>query len=181
MTDKEAVLNEFKARSSNLIAIGFDIPQIPLDTLHPQIKKTADSLKRELDKNDFLVFQHDYWTDEEAHAVILLELAVSELNNIKIHEGPKVYYRQACDNFIEKFGLEKLDSHINESNNNTTRFVIVSNKKEYVENALKHIDAILSSGEFMYRKLRAEFVAQERAIRELKKHNAPNREVAAMS
>ena len=40
------------------------------------------------------------------HAVILLELAVSELNNIKIHEGPKVYYRQACDNFIEKFGLE---------------------------------------------------------------------------
>jgi len=53
-----------------------------------------------------LVFQHDYWTDEEFHAVILLELAVSELNNIKIHDGPKIYYRQACDNFIEKFGLE---------------------------------------------------------------------------
>ncbi len=104
--DKNDILNEFKVRASNVIAIGFDIPQIPLDTLHPQLKKTADSLKRELNKNDFLVFQHDYWTDEEAHAVILLELAVSELNNIKIHDGPKIYYRQACDNFIEKFGLE---------------------------------------------------------------------------
>ena len=104
--DKDNILNEFKARESNMIAIKFDIPQIPLDTLHPQLKKTADSLKRQLDKNDFLVFQHDYWTDEESCAVILLELAVSKLNNIKVHEGPRVYYRQACDNFIEKFGLE---------------------------------------------------------------------------
>ena len=104
--DKDSILNEFKARESNMIAIKFDIPQIPLDTLHPQLKKTADSLKRQLDKNDFLVFQHDYWTDEESCAVILLELAVSKLNNIKVHEGPRVYYRQACDNFIEKFSLE---------------------------------------------------------------------------
>lgn len=104
--DKDSILNEFKARESNMIAIKFDIPQIPLDTLHPQLKKTADSLKRQLDKNDFLVFQHDYWTDEESCAIILLELAVSKLNNIKVHEGPKVYYRQACDNFIEKFSLE---------------------------------------------------------------------------
>ena len=104
--DKKVILDEFEARDSNVIAIGFDIPQIPLDTLHPQLKKTADSLKRELNKNDFLVFQHDYWTDEENYAVILLELAVSKLNNIKIHEGPRVYYKQACDNFIKKFGLE---------------------------------------------------------------------------
>ena len=104
--DKEHILTEFKARESNMIAIKFDIPQIPLDTLHPQLKKTSDSLRRELMKNDFLVFQHDYWTDEENCAVILLELVVSELNNIKVHEGPRVYYRQACDNFIAKFGLE---------------------------------------------------------------------------
>ena len=104
--DKEHILTDFKARESNMIAIKFDSPQIPLDTLHPQLKKTSDSLRRELMKNDFLVFQHDYWTDEENCAVILLELVVSELNNIKVHEGPRVYYRQACDNFIAKFGLE---------------------------------------------------------------------------
>ena len=49
--DKNDILNEFKVRASNVIAIGFDIPQIPLDTLHPQLKETADSLKRELNKN----------------------------------------------------------------------------------------------------------------------------------
>ncbi len=104
--DKDTILNEFKLRESNLIAIKFDIPEIPLDTLHPQIKKTSDSLRKILNKNDFLVFQNDYWTDEETCAIILLELAVSKLNNVKVHEGPRVYYNQACNNFIKKFGLE---------------------------------------------------------------------------
>ena len=104
--DKDVILNEFKSRESNLIAIKFDIPQIPLDTLHPQIKKTTDSLERILNKNDFLVFQSGYWTDEESYAVILLELAVFKLNNIKVHTGPKIFIKQGCENFIEKFGLE---------------------------------------------------------------------------
>ena len=104
--NKDIILNEFKSRESNLIAIKFDIPEIPLDTLHPQLKKTADSLKRILNKNDFLVFQSDYWTDEANCAVILLELEVFKLNNIKIHQGPRIFYKQACDNFINKFGLE---------------------------------------------------------------------------
>ena len=104
--DKNDVLNEFESHESNFIAIKFDIPQIPLDTLHPQLKKTTESLKKILNRNDFQVFQADYWTDEENCAVILLELAVFKLNNIKVHVGPRVFYAQACDNFIEKFGLE---------------------------------------------------------------------------
>lgn len=104
--EKNDVLNEFESRESNFIAIKFDIPQIPLDTLHPQLKKTTESLKKILNRNDFQVFQADYWTDEENCAVILLELAVFKLNNIKVHVGPRVFYAQACDNFIEKFGLE---------------------------------------------------------------------------
>ena len=60
----------------------------------------------DLNKNDFLVFQVDYWTDEVNSAVILLELIVFKLNSIKIHQGPKIFYKQACDNFIDKFGLE---------------------------------------------------------------------------
>lgn len=104
--DKNDILDEFKSRESNLIAIRFDIPQIPLDTLHPQLKKTCDSLEKILNKNDFLVFQSGYWTDEQSYAIILLEMAVFKLNNIKVHKGPKVFIKQGCDNFIEKFGLE---------------------------------------------------------------------------
>ena len=81
--------------------------------------------------------------------------------DVRVNYHVLVYSRNTI-HYVERFGMDDF-------------------AKEYVENALKHIDAILSSGEFMHRKLRAEFVAQERAIRELKKHNAPNREVAAMS
>lgn len=104
---KNDILKHFEAHESKVIAIKFDIPEIPLDTLHPQIKKTTDSLSRILNKNDFLVFESSYWTDEETSAVILLELAVSKLNNIKVHRGPQIFYKQACDNFIAKFGLDK--------------------------------------------------------------------------
>lgn len=113
--DKGVVLNEFKARKSNLIAIKFDIPEIPLDTLHPQLKKTSESFKRILNSNDFLVFQSSYWTDEVKTAVILIELAVFELNDIKVHHGPRVFFREGCENFIEKFGFENcyiLDDYI---------------------------------------------------------------------
>lgn len=103
---KEDILNEFASHEGSVLAIKFDIPDIPQDTLHPQLKKTTDSFKRVLNKNDFLVFQTGYWTDEENIAVILIELAVSKLNKIKIHTGPRIFYKQACHNFIEKFGLE---------------------------------------------------------------------------
>lgn len=57
------------------------------------------------------------------------------------------------------------------------RFGMDDYAKEYVENALSRTNAILSSGEFMYRKLRAEFIVQERAIRELMKCQTSERDV----
>lgn len=113
--DKDSVLNEFKNHKSNLIAIKFNIPKIPLDTLHPQLKKTSESFKRILNSNDFLVFQTGYWTDEIDTAIILIELAVFELNDIKVHHGPRVFFKEGCSNFIEKFGFENcyiLDDYI---------------------------------------------------------------------
>lgn len=46
--------------------------------------------------------------------------------------------------------------------------------KEYVDNSLARINAILTSGEFMYRRLREEFISQERTIRELIRTNHTN-------
>ena len=69
-------------------------------------KKYTPSVSCLISYANFLVFQSSYWTDEETSAIILLELAVCKLNNIKVHKGPQIYYKQACDNFIAKFGLE---------------------------------------------------------------------------
>ena len=38
--------------------------------------------------------------------VILLEMASSKLNDIKVNVGPKVFFNKACENFTAKYGRE---------------------------------------------------------------------------
>ena len=104
--NKEEILNEFKLRNSEFIAIKFNIPDIPLDTLHPQLRKTTEALERKLNGEEFNVFKADYWSDEILNCVILLEMASSTLNDVKVNVGPKVFITQACENFIGKYGRE---------------------------------------------------------------------------
>ena len=104
--DKDDIIGEFEKRGSDLITIRFDIPEIPLDTLHPQLRKTTEALERKLNDEEFNVFKADYWSDEISNAVILLEMASSTLNNVKINIGPKVFINQACNNFSKKYGHE---------------------------------------------------------------------------
>lgn len=104
--NKDDILNEFKARNSDLIAFRFDIPDIPLDTLHPQLRKTCQALERKLNGEEFNVFKADYWSDEKDTCVILLEMTASHLNNVRVNVGPKVFITQACENFAGKYGRE---------------------------------------------------------------------------
>ena len=104
--DIQSLIIEFNARNSDVIAICFDIPDIPLDTLHPQLRKTTEALERKLNDEEFNVFKADYWSDEYKSAVILLELASSKLNDVKVNVGPKVFINQACENFVSKYGRE---------------------------------------------------------------------------
>ena len=102
--DRDVILSEFEKR--DMIAVRFDIPEMPLDTLHPQLKKTCESLKRKLNDAEFNVFKADYWSDEIKSGIILIEMASSKLNDIKVNVGPKVFIRKACDNFTAKYGRE---------------------------------------------------------------------------
>lgn len=100
------IITEFERRSGEVIAIRFDIPDIPLDTLHPQLRKTTEALERKLNEEEFNVFKADYWSDEKSNAVVLLEMASSTLNDVRINLGPKVFIDQACRNFAKKYGSE---------------------------------------------------------------------------
>lgn len=102
--NKQDILDEFKNRNGELIAIKFDIPEMPLDTLHPQLRKTCQALERKLKGEEFNVFKADYWSDEESTCIILLEMASSKLNNVRVNVGPKVFITQACENFVGKYG-----------------------------------------------------------------------------
>ena len=103
---KEDILAEFDKRNSDLIAVQFNIPDMPLDTLHPQLKKTCEALEKKLNAEEFNVFKADYWSDEIFTCVIMLEMACSKLNSIKVNIGPKVFINKACENFAAKYGRE---------------------------------------------------------------------------
>lgn len=109
--DADEILNEFNSRNGDVIVIKFDVPDIPLDTLHPQLRKTTEALERKLNDEEFNVFKADYWSDEESVGLILLELASSKLNSIKINKGPKVFINHACENFVGKYGRENCYIH----------------------------------------------------------------------
>ena len=104
--NKDEILNEFKNRGSDLIVIKFDIPEIPLDTLHPQLKMTTESLVEKINDREFKVFQADYSSNEVDSAVMLIEMASSKLNEVTVNVGPKVFLDLACNNFTKKYGSE---------------------------------------------------------------------------
>ena len=103
---RENILIQFKDNESDVIVIKFNIPDIPLDTLHPQLKKTVESLCEKLNDEEFNVFSSGYWTDEEDIAIFIIELASSKLNKVKINKGPKVFIEQGCRQFIDAHGVE---------------------------------------------------------------------------
>lgn len=127
---KEDIIEEFKNRESEIIAIKFKIPKIPLDTLHPQLKKTATSIAEQLDKNKFNVFDYSYWSDEKDFAVFIFEMDNTKTNKVKINYGPKIFYKKACKQFIDAHGLENcyvkgefLVQNVIQENNTAEKFI----------------------------------------------------------
>ena len=133
--NKNDILKEFDLRNSELIAIRFTIPDIPLDTLHPQLRKTSQALERKLNKEEFNVFKADYWSDEINTCIILIELSSSRLNNVKINKGPRVFINQACENFVKKYGRE--NCYIKDD------YLVHTQKREYT-NAFDLIKYVLT-------------------------------------
>lgn len=133
--NKDDLLNEFGLRNGEVIAIRFKIPDIPLDTLHPQLRKTTEALERKLNDEEFNVFKADYWSDEVLSCVILLELASATLNDVKVNVGPKVFIKQACENFVGKYGRE--NCYVQGD------FLVHTQKREF-NNALELIEHIFT-------------------------------------
>lgn len=130
---KEDIIEEFEKRNGDLIAIKFDIPDMPLDTLHPQLKKTCEALERKLNEEEFNVFKADYWSDEMLTGVILLEMASSRLNDVKVNVGPKIFITKACENFASKYGRE--NCYVKDD------FLVHTQKREFnnADDLIKHI------------------------------------------
>jgi len=102
--DIDAIKNEFESRKTRTLLIRFKPPEIPADALYPQIKKTENSIKGVLEREDFKVFSTDSWTDEKDNVLILLEMEIWKLSSVKKHLGPFVWSKSHQERFIGKYG-----------------------------------------------------------------------------
>ncbi len=87
VTDDE-IAKEIQARGTDLFAIAFQTPNVVEDILYPQLYKAVKSVEELLHRSDFRVFKSDVWSG--AQSVILVEMEVAKLPNIKKHIGPPV-------------------------------------------------------------------------------------------
>ena len=129
---KEGIIEDFNKRGSKTYLIKFNIPEVSADALHPQLKKTIESLSEKLEDAEFSVFKSQYWTDEDNLAIFVIELNVYQQNNITIHKGPKIWSEIACNNFMAKRGdnCYPLDD-----------FLVLTKEREFktAEEYIKHI------------------------------------------
>jgi tRNA nucleotidyltransferase (CCA-adding enzyme) len=98
------ITGEFKQRDTKTLLIIFKPPEVPADALYPQIKKTEKSFKGLLEREDFKVFNTDSWTDEKDNVIILLEMEIWKLPNVKKNLGPFIWSINHQERFISKYG-----------------------------------------------------------------------------
>ncbi|HML05287.1 MAG TPA: CCA tRNA nucleotidyltransferase, partial [Methanobacterium sp.] len=97
------IKDEFYKRETKTILINFKPPEVPADALYPQIKKTENSLKGVLEREDFKVFNTDSWTDESQNVIILLEMETWKLPDVKKNLGPFVWSKNHQERFVFKY------------------------------------------------------------------------------
>ncbi|MEN4006034.1 MAG: CCA tRNA nucleotidyltransferase [Methanobacterium sp.] len=97
------IKNEFEKRGTKTHLLVFAPPKVPSDAIHSQLKKTENSLKSIVKKEDFRVFGSDSWTDENKIAIILLEFDIWKLPIIKKHIGPYVWSKHHQRRFLKKY------------------------------------------------------------------------------
>lgn len=129
---KENIIKEFTKHGGKTYIIEFNIPNVVSDTLHPQLKKTEESLREKLEEEDFKVFKSGYWTNEKDKGILIFEMSVYKLNNIKIHYGPKIWAKKACENFKKANG---------ENCYSFNEFLVINKKRKFI-NATDFIEHI---------------------------------------
>lgn len=102
--DADIVKNGFTKRGTKTLLLTFTPPSVPADAVYPQLKKTENSLRKIVEREDFHVYGSSNWTDQTELAIILLEMLVWELPTIKKHLGPFVWSKDHQKRFLDKYG-----------------------------------------------------------------------------
>jgi len=101
LSDKD-FLKKISERGTNFFVIEFKVPSLVEDILYPQLRKMENAVIELIKRHDFRVFRSDVCTWNNT-AVILLEIEIATLPNIKKHLGPPVSMKIHADRFKNKY------------------------------------------------------------------------------
>ena len=117
--DADAVQEHIERRGSHPVAVVFDAPAVVEDQLFPQLRRSLEGVRGELDRRDFdplraATFAADAegsdgngdGTDDAeswGRAVLLVETSVESLPAIERHEGPPVHVGEHARSFYETY------------------------------------------------------------------------------
>lgn len=89
-------------RGTAMLALSFKTPGYVPDTVVPQLRKTMESVKTQLEAEEFPVHRAEVSMGPD-HCIILFELLAATLPKIIVREGPPVWVHENADKFVEKY------------------------------------------------------------------------------
>lgn len=88
-------------RGTCMLVIKFAKPDIIEEILYSQLRKSLALIRKQLEGNDFRIYDSDFFEDGK-NCYFVLETLESELPGVRIHMGPPVYERLDSERFLDK-------------------------------------------------------------------------------
>lgn len=98
--------DKIKERGTNFILVKFQTPDVIEDIFWPQFRKAKKRLVRLLKNHEFEVLRSGLWSGFE-NSVIILEMEISELPNIRKRIGPKIIDMDNSAKFHKRYEGKK--------------------------------------------------------------------------
>ena len=102
---REVFARLLSARGTHLFSLTFATPEYTPDTVVPQLRKSAESVRELIERSGFLANRIDVCMQEE-RCMLLFELMAGEVPAMRRHIGPPVWARENAEKFLLKYVQE---------------------------------------------------------------------------
>ena len=102
---REVFARLLSARGTHLFSLTFATPEYTPDTVVPQLRKSAESVRELLERSGFLANRIDVCMAEE-RCMLLFELMAGSVPVMRRHIGPPVSSRENAEKFLLKYVQE---------------------------------------------------------------------------
>ena len=104
---REVFARLLAARGTHLFSMTFATPDYTPDTVVPQLRKSAESIRELLERSGFAANRIDVCMEKE-RCILVFELMAAEAPAMRRHIGPPLSSRENAEKFLEKYVREEV-------------------------------------------------------------------------